>query len=146
MPAFTERFKRQPPSKTKRYLDRNTGEVISYRQAQKRAEAGGLTRNRHTPERKARARAGIARRASIRNSVLKRLGITSAEANRDPQVSNYIKFMTQQAKKGSSGFSRRNRISIEEFDEDFGQDFSDAIDDYNDYMASRGPVGGFISG
>jgi hypothetical protein len=145
--TFSARFSRVTSSKTaKRYLDRNTGQEISYRQALKRAKEGGLTRRTPSEEHKAKVKAGIARRASFRNSVLKRLKLTGADLKGDPKLQAYIKHGTAASKKGSEGFSNRNRINREQFLEDYDQDIDTAEDDYDDYMANRGPVGGFIRG
>ena len=42
---------------------------------------------------------GIQRRASIRNTILQRLGKTGADVKADPKLAAYIKYMTAQARK-----------------------------------------------
>lgn len=147
MADFTSRFKRVTASKTKkRYIDRQTGEELSYRQALKRAKSIPLTRKAPTPEHRAKVSAGISRRAGIRGVILKRRGLTGADVRDDPKLAAYIKHMTAQSKKRTSGFSKRDKISPSEFIEDFDEGLSDAQDDYDDFIATLGQVGGFYNG
>ena len=145
MADFSSRFKRVTASGTaKRYIDRTTGKELSYRQAMKAAKAGGLTRKEPTPIQRARVKAGIERRATIRNTILKRRGLTGADVKDDPQLAAYIKHMTAQSKRKSAGFTNRNRISREQFEDDYDVDLGDAEEDYAEFVATLGQVGGFI--
>lgn len=62
MATFSQRFKRVPGSGTKKhYIDTETGEEVSYRQALNRSKAAALTRNSLSPERRAAAQSGAQR-------------------------------------------------------------------------------------
>ena len=52
---------------------------------------------------------GVQRRASIRNTILQKLGKTGADVKADPKLAAYIKHMTAQAKPTSTEFARKNR-------------------------------------
>jgi hypothetical protein len=134
MASFTSRFKRVTASgSAKRYIDRNTGETISYRQAMNRAKAGELTRKAPTPFHQARVNVGIKRRQGIRAVILEQRGLTGADERKDPKLARYIKQVTRATRPGSRGLARENLTP---------EEIKAAREDYEQW--EHNPVGGFI--
>jgi hypothetical protein len=69
---------------------------------------------------------GIQRRTSVRNTILQRLGKTSADVKADQQLAAYIKFMTAQARKN------RKASAADDHPGDFAQTGFDPAGNYFD--------------